>query len=369
VRWRLVAAVLVLWARSALAQEPEAPEAARRREALGDYAAAAQALEDAARVGGAVRGRTWLERAFTYRTALGDVDGARRDLDALTRAAPGRTASLALDLGEALGRLGRWRESAAHHRAWLQRRARTATTGERLRAWVQLGDALHALRQTAAGDAADRAAVAVMTPRTGSTSELPEAERELLARVLFRQADRAWETFLARVPRWAAPDERRAYDLWTQRVVTPFVNRALMALRGPITRAYTEVVNLHAPRWEVRAYARLAEVFWRFEQLLARRPLPPDVRRVPELLDAMCDRYDVPPPRCPGYVTGDYVYESFQRCLRVAERVRWPAPPVCEQSLAELNGGRFPRHDEMRPSPDAGLVAWRDLRPAQAPLR
>jgi len=177
-RRRLVAVVLALWA--------------RRHEALGNYAAAAQAPEEAARAGDAARGRAWLAQAFAYRSALGDVDGARRDLDALTRWAPARTASLALDLGEVMGRLGRGRESVAWHRAWLQRRARTATTGERLRAWVQLADALHAQRQTAAGDAADRAAAALMAPRAGSTNELPEAERELLARVRFRQADRAW---------------------------------------------------------------------------------------------------------------------------------------------------------------------------------
>jgi hypothetical protein len=129
------------------------------------------------------------------------------------------------------------------------------------------------------------------------------------------------------------------------------------------------VVNLHVPRWEVLAYARLAEIILSLEQLRARVPPPPDVRRVPELLDALCDRYDTPPPYCPGYVTGDYLYDGFQRCLHVASRARWPAPAVCEQSLAAINARRFPRHDELRPSPGAGTVAWRDLPPARSPTR
>lgn len=331
-------------------------DASDRDAALGRFEEAAATLEREAAshppAAGAPSVRAWLERALEYRVALGDHPSALRDAQALARQVDDRdrAAEAELEAATVLTRGQRWTENARFHEAWLRRHA-GASAGLRVRALVELGDALRATGGEARASVSYQRALDAAAALTDPTPVAP-----WLARARFWLAERAYRAFLARsFPRFPGGG-RRAYDRWVQRVLTPFIQEQVRVLREDMTRQYTGVVNHHVPRWEVAAYNRLATMFYRFQQYIRTSPPPPDIARVPELLEA----YN----RCEGALRDcweqpfvDTASEGFQRCLRTATNLREfnDYARECEAQLYAINRGRFPLADEFTPAPDQGL--------------
>ena len=115
------------------------------------------------------------------------------------------------------------------------------------------------------------------------------------------------------------------------------------------------MVNHHAPRWEVGAYYRLASLLQRFHTHLRRAPLPPDIARHPELIDAYESQCD---PDCMERRDAHLrvATEGYQRCLRTAVHLREvnEFSRACEAALHAIERGRFPLADEVAP-PEQGL--------------
>jgi len=319
--------------------------AAYRQATEGRFDEAAATLErEAAGASDVARANALRELALTYRVALGDFVLARRDAQALT-GDPERAAEAELEAAEVLTRARRWAESARFHAAWLRRHGR-ASARLRGRALVALGDALRESGNVAAAEAAYRRAAALARPG--------EPQDAWPAAAHFWVAEAAHRAFMARrMPRFRG-ETRRAYDVWVQRELTPFIQEQIRLLRGDLTRAYTEVVNHHAPRWEVAAYHRLASMFHRFHVYVRSAPLPPHLARHPALIDAFDDLIC----RDPRDSVLDVATEGYRRCLHVATRLREANEfsRACEAELHAIDPGRFPRADELTPSPDQGLT-------------
>ncbi len=325
--------------------DDDVPAAAHRQATEGRFDEAAATLErEAAGVRDVARANALREIALTYRVALGDFALAWRDAQVLT-GDPERAAEAELEAAEVLTRARRWAEGARFHAAWLRRHGR-ASARLRGRALVALGDALRESGNVAAAEAAYRRAVALA--RAG------EPQDAWVAAARFWVAERSLRAFMARRMPTFRGVTRRAYDVWVQRELTPFIQEQIRLLRGDLTRAYTEVVNHHVPRWEVAAYQRLASMFHRFHMYVRSAPLPPDIARVPELIDAF-DALICRDPRDPGLETAT---EGYRRCLLAATRLREANgfSRVCEAELHAIDRGRFPLADEVAPSPDQGLT-------------
>ena len=159
------------------------------------------------------------------------------------------------------------------------------------------------------------------------------------------------------MPSYRGSETRRAWDAWAGRTLNRFIAEQMRFLNEDATQQCTVVVNMHVPTWEVAAYARLAEIFLQFAAYVRRAPLPPDLRRHPEIIDVYCAMRD--DPDCGRlWVRFEHVAATgLRRCLRTATRLRqdneWSRR--CEQRLNELDQARFPLADEMRPTPDQGL--------------
>lgn len=351
-----LAAGFVLRAASVFADE--GVEEARRHEVMGRFDEAAAVLErEAARSStaeGVPRRRAWLERALEYRVALGDWDGALRDARALARIAEaGRGAEAELEAATVLVRAGRWAESARFHDGWLRRYGGAASAGLRARALTELGDAL---REAGSAERAAGAYERAVGAMAGRNAQEREAAAPWLARARFWVAEREFRAFMARrMPRYAGSDERRAYDRWAQRTLNPFVREQVQLLREDLTRLYTEVVNLHVPRWEVAAYSRLGTMFHLFAEQIRNMPPPPDIARHPELLEAYCQLRDCWEPG--GFRPEHVATEGFRRCLATATHLREANEfsRECEERLNAIDRARYPMADEIVPTPDRGL--------------
>ncbi len=78
---------------------------------------------------------------------------------------------------------------------------------------------------------------------------------------------------------------REAFDRWVVDVLTPWVQYRAQCLEVA-DRHFTEVIGLEVVQWQIAAAARLAEENWFFAQAIRTSPVPPDVRRNPDLVDA-----------------------------------------------------------------------------------
>ncbi len=290
--------------------------------------------------------------------ALGDAPGAERDVRDLARCSNdrGHVAEVELDIAAVSERAERWRESAHFHEAWLQRHAQIASPLLRVRALAQLGDALRGSGDALRANAAyGRAVAVVLSQNIDALDPTGERLRPYLARARFWLAEPAWRAFMARsVPRFGGSDTRRAYDLWVQRVLTPFVRESQRLLNEDLTRLYTLVVNHHISRWEVAANQRLAA----FARWVAAIPPPPEVRRHPEIMEVWCNELDTLDCGHPGTRFLNVAAEGFRRWLRTAEHLRHmdDFALACEHALHDFDRGRFPLADELTPTPDQGLL-------------
>ncbi|MFO0605604.1 MAG: hypothetical protein U0324_20650 [Polyangiales bacterium] len=343
-RHAVVALALAFGLHASSPRADDVPAAAYRQATEGRFDEAAATLEqEAAGARDAARANALRELALTYRVALGDFALAWRNAQALT-GDPERAAEAELEAAEVLTRARRWAEGARFHAAWLRRHGR-ASAGLRGRALVALGDALRESGNVSAAEAAYRRAAALTRPG--------EPQEAWSAAARFWVAEAAHRAFMARRMPTFRGVTRRAYDVWVQRELTPFIQEQIRLLRGDLTRAYTEVVNHHAPRWEVAAYQRLASMFYRFHVYVRSAPLPPEFVRHPELMEA----YESLICRDPQDGVLDVATEGYRRCLHVATRLREANEfsRACEAELHAIDPGRFPLADEIAPLSDQGL--------------
>lgn len=294
------------------------------------------------------RGRAWIERALTYRIALGDAATAMRDARSLARWTVDRerVAEAELDAATVWQRARQWTESARFYEDWLRRHARDAGPRLRVRALTELGDAWRESGDTMRASDAYRRAMAI-TPRTRDTEDTQGDP--WLARARFWGVEPDFQRFMAReLPPATDLTTRRAYDTWVQRALTPFVQSQRAEL-GRLIELYGEVARRQEPEWEIAALQHLSAMYERFWRVARSAPLPPDVVQNPDAFPAYS--HD---PLGAFFRTS---IEGYQRCLERASMLPWAGTwsRRCEESLATLDRWRFPRADEFVPSPDQGL--------------
>lgn len=354
-------------------------EATRYRLALGD---AARATEDVARLvqRRAVDGRgeatevalevaqrheeqrAWRDAEALYRALLRALPRGARD--ARVRAQVGVGRALA-GRGEATGAEEALRAAVAVWSGQAPPRVRLQSFMERAREEARREAArLRAMRRRLVGGGMAGGASGIVSPFGGMTESgydvqdasgemvedaPPGSVRDAVAEARFRLMEPVFAWFAAQQwPPYEGPASRSAYDRWAQEVLQPFIREAQRFLNEEFTREYTAIVNLHAPRWEVAAYARLAEAFATFARWIQTAPSPPDVARNPDLLDAwrvMQDRYDS------QFV--DVARVGYERCVAQATRVRYVGEwsRRCEEGLAAIDRSRYPLPDEPAPAP------------------
>jgi hypothetical protein len=341
----------------ATADDLPSPGDARRHETMGRFDEAAEALErHAARQPPAsAEAQSWIERAVSYRIALGDVATATRDVAALSMGGADRehVAELELDVATIFEREGRWRESLRFHDGWLRRHARDASPSLRARALAQLGDACRGLGDAVRATETYRRAVALApTPTGGAGDAVFGRLRPHLARAMYWLAESSYRAFVGRtLPRYPVETRARGYNQWVTRVLNPSFVETMRLLDQTVVPQYVALVQLHEPRWEVAAVARLAEANLHLARLVRESSMARDSAERPEVREARCSMVE-----CVDRNTQfqNATAEAFRRCLWVATQVRWPAPE-CETELEAVDPRRSPAADEIRPTPDQGL--------------
>jgi tetratricopeptide (TPR) repeat protein len=355
----VLAALTFALSSSARADDVPSPTRARYHETMGEFDEAAADLErrtealEGPTAEEVTRGRAWIERALTYRIALGDAATAMRDARSLARWTVDRerVAEAELDAATVWQRARQWTESARFYEDWLRRHARDAGPRLRVRALTELGDARRESGDTTRALDAYRRAMAI-TPRARDTEDTQGDP--WLARARFWGVEPDFQRFMAReLPPATDLTTRRAYDTWVQRALTPFVHAQRAELER-LTTHYREVIDAHEPEWEIAAFHHLAAIYERFGRLIDTAPVAPDLARNPDLIDAYRALY--------GEDSFSHLFlrnakEGYQRCLQRANMVPWSGTWArrCEESLATLDRWRFPRADEFVPSPDQGL--------------
>lgn len=106
---------------------------------------------------------------------------------------------------------------------------------------------------------------------------------------------------------------------------------------------------MHVSNWEIAAVSRLADMYFQFAQTIRNAPIPPDIQRNADLLDAY--RLVLDQRTQPFMNTAS---EGFQRCIRTATQVHWfnEWSQLCERELYEIDRVRFPLADEIRVEPN-----------------
>ncbi len=186
-----------------------------------------------------------------------------------------------------------------------------------------------------------------------------ERSKDSVAEARFYLAEVLYQRFQnERFPRNPGTN-RRAFDAWVERSLTPYI-RTRQGLLDSATAKYVEVVNMHVPNWEIAAVSRLADMYYQFAQTIRNAPIPPDIQRNDELLDAY--RLVLDQRTQPFMNTAS---EGFQRCIRTATQVHWfnEWSQLCERELYEIDRVRFPLADEVRVEPNLVFSRATNSRP------
>ncbi|MBL8601839.1 MAG: tetratricopeptide repeat protein [Myxococcales bacterium] len=174
-----------------------------------------------------------------------------------------------------------------------------------------------------------------------------EASKDAVAEARFYLAEVAYQRFMAaRLPAFSGTN-RRAFDTWTQQRLTPYIvsRRRLME---EATAKYTEVMAMRVPNWEIAGASRISDMNNQFAITIRNAPIPPDVQRNADLLDAYRLLLDeTTQPFINTAVTG------FTACIVRATQVHWfnEWSQLCERSLNTIDRQRFPLADEIRIEP------------------
>ena len=201
------------------------------------------------------------------------------------------------------------------------------------------------------GEGATATSAGQATIRQQLGDEAPDAierSKDSVAEARFYLAEVLYQRFQSeRFPRNPGTS-RRAFDLWTERQLTPYI-RLRQQLLDAASAKYVEVVNMHVPNWEIAAVSRLADMYYQFATTIRNAPIPPDIQHNADLLDAY--RLVLDQRTQPFMNTAS---EGFQRCIRTATQVHWfnEWSQLCERELYEIDRVRFPLADEVRVEPN-----------------
>lgn len=372
--------------------------AAARRVGLGDFAGAAEALEQRAATATAAQAMAWRAAAVRLRLALGDDDAAVRSLDAAVVAAS-HDASLraaAWSIVETVR--ARCDEPAAEAQCEALLRRSAERLGEapldvRMRALVasaraaaspddrrRLGlDALRTFRR-ACEATTPRARCAVPDPfatlsqsvrrrerraaRIGAVVEVGSVFESTIdavnaptnptpqdrAREAAAEAARlVWEVDARRLDEPVAdpalPMSDAAWAQWSTRVLAPWVRAQVLTLTV-LSEATWQARGLGGEH-HATTTALVAERAVQFARRLERI----SARRVPADADVL-DVWDAPAPPWEAYLDG--AREGFAACRDAAIRARRTALLArCERGLTDLDRARFPAADEIVAEPSA----------------
>ncbi|MEZ4408914.1 MAG: hypothetical protein R3A52_20955 [Polyangiales bacterium] len=175
-----------------------------------------------------------------------------------------------------------------------------------------------------------------------------EKSRDAVAEAKFYLAELVYRRFMAqRVPVYNGGSRRGAFDTWNTRTFTPYIQNR-MQLVEQATRLYTNVIEMHVPNWEIAGAYRLANMYYQFAVTIRTAPVPPDIQRNAELLDAWNVVRD---ERTQPFV--NTASTGFQACIQRATQVHWfnEWSQSCERELNEIDRNRFPLADEIRVQP------------------
>jgi tetratricopeptide (TPR) repeat protein len=176
-----------------------------------------------------------------------------------------------------------------------------------------------------------------------------ERSREAVAEAKFHLAEVLYNRFMAaRMPSYSGGGTRRAFDTWSTRTLTPYIQNRQRTLDEASTR-YQELMRMDSPNWKIAAAARLADMYFQFAQTIRTAPVAPDIQRNPDLIDAYNVRRDeVTQPFINSATTG------FQLCIQTATREHWfnEWSQLCERNLNVIDRLRFPLADEIRVEPN-----------------
>jgi tetratricopeptide (TPR) repeat protein len=295
-----------------------------------------------------------LRYAATFRLGLGGRERALADVRDFVRLYEQRQPQQAAEVSFAVGSI---HESAGDHRAardhwsaWLRRWERRADPGRVLEARVALGRAsrAHGDADAAARAFADARAAwdAGVEERIVGETEDDRRVRRFLARgaaaeARFALAEEAFEAFLA-IP-WR-PFRGGPFARWLERDFRRWHDEKRAALDAA-SAAFDAVAALRVPHWQIAAAARVGEMVRRFFTAFREAPVPPEVRRDPELLaiyQAELDR-ESEPWRLASIA-------RFRECVDRAAEVRWfnEWSTQCEAQLQRLEPRRYPIAAEVR---------------------
>lgn len=187
---------------------------------------------------------------------------------------------------------------------------------------------------------------------------------EAVSEALFRRADGAVPpAATAPPPRYRGSGDDEAIRRFVDGEVKRWMQARLRAL-GEATTGYKAVVDLQpvpSPIWVVEAAARVGELWGDFAMALQGVPMPPRVRRDPEL--ARTYRAALTEATAPWLASARGAMET---CVSYAARyqIASPASDRCVAWLGRHFPERYPPLDELRPAP-----GWSPpLRPQEAPL-
>lgn len=175
-----------------------------------------------------------------------------------------------------------------------------------------------------------------------------EKSRDAVAEAKFYLAELVYQRFMAqRVPAYNGGSRRAAFDSWNTRTFTPYIQNR-MHLVEQATQLYQGVMEMHVPNWEIAAAYRLANLYYQFAVTIRTAPVPPDVRRNADLLDAWNVLRD---ERTQPFI--NTASTGFQACITRSTQVHWfnEWSQRCERELNEIDRNRFPLADEIRVQP------------------
>ncbi len=230
----------------------------------------------------------------------------------------------------------------------------------------------------AIASAAIRASVGAEPPEVAASTGAPGEETvdrrvqrrlgaalEAVSEALFRRADGAVPpAATAPPPRYCGPDDDEAIHRFVDGEVKRWMQTRVRAL-GEATTGYKAVVDLQpvpSPIWVVEAGARVGELWGDFAIALQGVPIPPRVRRDPEL--ARIYRAALAEATAPWLASARGAMET---CVGYAARyqIASPASYRCVAWLGRHFPDRYPPLDELRPAP-----GWSPpLRPHEVPAR
>ncbi|MDP3276506.1 MAG: tetratricopeptide repeat protein [Deltaproteobacteria bacterium] len=277
---------------------------------------------------------------------------------------------------------GAWQDVIRHYTGFVNRYARNGTLDQQIQGNVALGRGYLKIEDSTNSTLYFRAAVAqwgeVATNADGTrvenavaagetrireqlrdqgdaaVAEAIEKTRDSAAEARFYLADAVYQRFMSRrVPAYRGGNSSRAFDQWTTRTLTPYIQEQQRNLSEEATRQFQAVIAMHVPNWEIAAAARLADMFYQFAQIIRRAPMPPDWSRPGEPYETLRATYGAMIDERTQPII-DTARRGYEACLTRATQVHWfnEWSQLCERNLNEIDRLRFPLTDEIRSEPN-----------------